>query len=68
MVRCSVVAESVEDLSLVGGWLSVVGGSVQDLSVGRWSVVGGRWVGRGLVGGSVVGCWWSVACRWSVVL
>ena len=25
------------------GWWSVVGGSVEDLPVDQWSVVGGRW-------------------------
>ena len=39
----------------VGRW-SIVGGSVVHLSVGRRSVVSGQWVSRGLVGGSVVGC------------
>ena len=41
---------------------------MEDLSVGRWSVVSGRWVGGGPVGGSVVSCLWSVGwwrtCRW----
>ena len=32
------------------------------------SLVGGQWVGEGTVSGLVVGCWWTVACRWSVVL
>ena len=32
----------------------MVGRSVENLSVGRWSVVDGWWVGRGPVGGSVV--------------
>ena len=44
----------------VGQW---VGGSVEDLSVGRWSVigglvVGGRWVSGDPAGVSVVGCQW----------
>ena len=61
----------------------MVCGSVEDFSLGWWSVVGcqwvgggpvggsmvgGRWVGGKPAGGSVVGCRWSVACRWSVVL
>ena len=37
------------------GPCSVVGGSVEDLLVGRWSVVGGWWADGSLVGGSVVG-------------
>ena len=37
---------------LVVRWL-VVGESVEDVSVGWWSVVGGRWVGEGPVDG-----WW----------
>ena len=53
----------------------VVGGSVQDLPVVqrskvdvRWRTY--RWVGGlwSMVGGSVVGCRWSSACRWWVVL
>ena len=44
----------------VGGRLSVVSGSVEHLLVGRWSVVGGRWVGERPVGGSVVSGWWCV--------
>ena len=53
---------------MVGGL--VVGGrwAVEHLFVGRLSVVGRWWVGGGPVGGSVVGCRWSVACRSSVVL
>ena len=55
------------------GWWSVVGESVEDLSVGWWSVVGGRGVGGGPISRSVgrwsvVGCWWWMACRRSVVL
>ena len=38
----------------------MVGRSVENLSVGRWSVVDGWWVGRGPVGGSVVSDRWSV--------
>ena len=53
---------------LVGVGESMVSGSVEDLSVVQMSVVGGWWVGGGPVGGSVVGCWWSVGrlktCRW----
>ena len=41
------------------------------LVCGRWSVgwlkicqwIGGRWVSGGPVGGSVVGCWCSMACQ-----
>ena len=32
------------------GRCSVVIGSVEDLSVGRWLVVGGQWVGGGSAG------------------
>lgn len=52
---------------------SVVGGLVEHLSVGQWLVVGGRWIGGVLVGGSavdgivedliLVGCLWSLTCR-----
>ena len=35
-------------------WL-VIAGSVEHLTVGRWSVVGGLWVGGALVGGQWVG-------------
>ena len=42
----------------------VIGGSVEDLSVSRWSVVVGRWVGGTLVGGSVVGGQLPVGGRW----
>ena len=34
------------------GPCSVVGGSVEDLLVGRWSVVGGWWVDGRLVDGT----------------
>ena len=40
--------------SVVGDRFSLVGGSVEDLSAGRWA-------GGGPVGGTVVGCRWSVA-------
>ena len=43
---------------------SVIGGSVEDLSVSRWSVVVGRWVGGTLVGGSVDGGQLPVGGRW----
>ena len=33
----------------------MVGGSVEELSVGRWSVVGNWWLGSNMVGGSVAG-------------
>ena len=33
----------------------MVGGSVEELSVGRWSVVGNCWLGSNMVGGSVAG-------------
>ena len=39
------------------GRCSVVDGLVENQSVGRWSVVGGLWVGGRPVCGSVVGCW-----------
>ena len=38
----------------------MAGRSVENLSVGRWSVVGGWWVGRGPVGGSVGSNRWSM--------
>ena len=38
----------------------MVGGLVEDLSVGRWLVIDDRWVGGGPVGCLVVGCRWSV--------
>ena len=41
----------------VCGRLLVVSGSVEYLSVGRWLVFAGQWVGEGPVGGSVVGFW-----------
>ena len=54
----------------VGGRLSVVGGSVEDLSVNRWSVFGCRWDGGGPVSGFVEDLslgWWSVGGgRWPV--
>ena len=31
-----------------------------------WSVVVGQWVGRGPVGGLVVGCQWSVVLQYAV--
>ena len=39
----------------------MVGGSVEELSVGWWSV--SRWRTCQRVGG-----WWTVTCRWSLVL
>lgn len=39
---------------------SVVGGLVEQLSVGQWLVVGGRWIGGVLVGGSAVDEWWRI--------
>lgn len=66
-----------------GHWISggpagelVVGGSVEQLWVGRWLVVGGWYNGVALVGGLVVSCQWvdggpisrSVAFQGSVVL
>ena len=54
-IRWSAIVGPAEDL-LVGWWLAF-GGSVEELSVGfggRWSVVGGWWVGSNMVSGSVV--------------
>ena len=45
----------------VGWWIGSRGGSVEDLLVSRWSLVGGRWVGGGSVDESVDR--WST-CRW----
>ena len=45
------------------GWWSVVDGSVLIWLMGRWSVVGELMEGLSLIGGR-----WSVACRWLVVL
>ena len=55
-----VVARSVEHLSVVGGRLSVISGSVEDLSVDQLLVVSGRWVGGEPVGRSLVDYRWSV--------
>ena len=56
----------------------MVGSSVEELSVGWWSVVVGSvliwlrgwWsvVGEPVEDLSVIGSLWTVACRWSVVL
>ena len=43
------------------GLCSVVGRSIEDLLVDRWSVVEGQWVNGGPIGGLFVVCQWSVA-------
>ena len=47
----------------VSRW-SVVGGSVKELSVGRWSEVGGCWIDGESVSGSVDGGRWPLRGRW----
>ena len=47
----------------VSRW-SVVGESVEHLSTGRWLAAAGQWVVGALVSGSIVGCRWLVG-RWS---
>ena len=56
----------VEDLAK--GWWYKVTGLVLIFLVGWWSEVDGHWDSGGPLIGLVIGCQWSVACLWFVVL
>ena len=53
----------------------MVSESILIRSLGRWSVVRsaviwsvGWWVSGEPASGLVIGCWWSVACGWAMIL